>query len=417
MKPLAKLLLTVMAIVLLAVATPLPAQAAPTVTIYDQDESGWKAAVVNWETETFDDSSLNPGLGVTATWLNAGVIDGQWYDRLIVQGAYDNETGQWGPTTTTWTFAEPIRAFGGVWNPGGPGGPGAAIKVSIAGSWISVGVIPNNYVGAFWGFVSDVSFTQVLLEPHSSSTGWCETYTLDDMVYSGASICFEPPFLIATTSGFRGPIAKNARQAAAIGFSGYKDRVANPTTGNLGYTIFTWGGYTGSFNVFVPGGKNPNQVVEAEAVLGVEFVPTFTGTATVSASFTLDGEGVGCAGGTSLDYVAMFLPFSIPFIGPSKTLLPTMAEATNQAFVRIDDSVAHVSVGKVAVASELFFPGKMEVDYSGKNVVVSLSVAVVDGVPIRIEAGLVSELKSWGNASMVVNLENSRLDYICVTKD
>lgn len=184
MKHILPVLLVTAMVMSLTVGTAAPVQAAPTVTVYDQDESGWKAAVVNWETEDFDDATLNPGLSVTATWLNAGISNGEWHDRLVAAGEYDPYTGQWGPTTTTWTFTEPIYAFGGIWDPGVPGGPGTSIKVSIGGSWIFVGVIPGDYMNEFWGFVSDVPFTQVLLEPYSSLTGWCETYDLDNMVYS-----------------------------------------------------------------------------------------------------------------------------------------------------------------------------------------------------------------------------------------
>ncbi|UCD52037.1 MAG: hypothetical protein JSW27_05240, partial [Phycisphaerales bacterium] len=73
--------------------------------------------------------------------------------------------------------------FGGTWNPGQPGGPGSNIEVLINGSWVSVGVIPRNYVNVFWGFVSDVPFAKVRLQAYNSQ-GWCETYELDDMVYT-----------------------------------------------------------------------------------------------------------------------------------------------------------------------------------------------------------------------------------------
>ena len=184
MKYLVQILLVLVITISPAIAEPVAVQASPTITVYDQDELGWKAVVVNWETESFDDATLNPGLSVTATWLDARISDGEWHDRLVAAGEYDGSTGQWGPTTTTWTFAEPIRAFGGIWDPGVPGGPGTSIKVSISGSWVFVGVIPRDYVNKFWGFISDVPFTQILLEPYSSLTGWCETYDLDNMVYS-----------------------------------------------------------------------------------------------------------------------------------------------------------------------------------------------------------------------------------------
>jgi len=167
------------------------------ITVFDQDRPGWESAVGVYEEECFTDTTLNPGVSVISEY--PGYIDtakGMWWDRLVCPAD--------GLTTTTWQFDPPIVAFGGNWDPGIPGGPGARIAVAIDGSWVSVGEIPETYTGQFWGFVSTEPFSVVRLSPGSNCNGaWCETYELDNMVYkpyvgsfwvrvtseTGASIC------------------------------------------------------------------------------------------------------------------------------------------------------------------------------------------------------------------------------------
>ena len=146
------------------------------ITLFDQDRSGWESAVGVYEEEFFEDATLNPGLSVDSDYPGSvDTIKQVWWDRLFCSPA----------TTTTWQFDTPLIGFGGYWNPGVPGGPGARIAVAINGSWVDVGEIPEAYTGEFWGFVSTEPFSQVLLEPGSACNGaWCETYELDNMVYS-----------------------------------------------------------------------------------------------------------------------------------------------------------------------------------------------------------------------------------------
>jgi hypothetical protein len=175
-----KLLGIALALVLMAVV-PSPAMAAT--TVYDDDQAGWEAAVGSWETEDFEDSVVGPGISVTST---NGIVYSQatnklWYDSLT----YDEEPTAW----TTFTFDDPIYAFGGTWDLGSQygdpdvGGPGSNIEVLMDGSWVSVGVIDREYIDVFWGFVSTTPFTQVRLQGYNDE-GWTERYTLDDMVYS-----------------------------------------------------------------------------------------------------------------------------------------------------------------------------------------------------------------------------------------
>lgn len=129
--------------------------------------------------EDFDDGVLDPGISVVT---NNGVIqagsgvlgpDKVWWDRVIP-----------GSATTTWSFATPLVGFGAYWDLSGPGGPGTSIRMYLNG--VLVGQeINRNTGGTFWG-VTNGPFDTILLTS-GSTTGWCETYEMDNMVYSFAN--------------------------------------------------------------------------------------------------------------------------------------------------------------------------------------------------------------------------------------
>lgn len=178
-----KLIAIVLAVMLLTMGAGV-ALANPAVTVYANDRPGWESAVCGvYEEEFFTDATLNPGVSVVSTvgyvhsagyWWDR-VDDGDWYGDGIVRD-------------TTWSFAAPIMAWGGTFDAAGPGGPGSSIKVElIDGTPVDVGIIPNTTAGTFWGFVSDQPFVKVHLKDAALIAGACETYTMDDMVYS-----FEP---------------------------------------------------------------------------------------------------------------------------------------------------------------------------------------------------------------------------------
>ncbi len=163
----------------------------PVITLYPDDRLGWEGAVGTYEEECFTDATLNPRVSVVSEY--PGYIDttkGVWWDRLVCPA--------YGKTTTTWHFSTPIIAFGGDWDPGIPGGPGANIALAINGGWVLIGEIPATYTGQFWGFVSSEPFHAVRLSPGSRcDIAWCETYELDNMVYAFQS----PVKIIAPSEG------------------------------------------------------------------------------------------------------------------------------------------------------------------------------------------------------------------------
>lgn len=168
-----KKIITIGLALVLALALAAPALGAATVYT---DKSAWEAAVGTWATEDFFDATLNPEISVVSD--NGYVIGGLWWDRV--------DDGDWGDYgETTWTFDPPIFAWGGTFDALNPGGPGSSINVTyIDGASVFVGTIPNSINATFWGFVSDEPFTQVHLVDAELEDGACETYEMDDMVYS-----------------------------------------------------------------------------------------------------------------------------------------------------------------------------------------------------------------------------------------
>jgi hypothetical protein len=178
-----KLLVIGLVLVLTAAVPTLVTAATP--TIYVNDQAAWQAAVGSWATEDFEDGIVGPGIGVVST---NGYVYTQssgnklWYDSLT----YDEGPTAW----TTWTFDNPIIAFGGTWDLGSEGGdpnvggPGSNIWVrGMDGTWQDIGEIDNSLIGVFWGFVWNTPFNGVRLQA-SNDEGWTERYTLDNMVYT-----------------------------------------------------------------------------------------------------------------------------------------------------------------------------------------------------------------------------------------
>jgi len=168
-----KKLITICSIILFVVGT------ASAATVYT-NRTNWESAVCGYEEEFFTDATLNPGVSVVSTvgYVHAA---GYWWDRVDDGDWY----GDGKVRDTTWSFAIPMAAWGGTFDAAGPGGPGSSIVVELVdGTPVYVGTIPNTIAGTFWGFVSDTPFVKVHLKDAALIVGACETYHMDNMVYS-----------------------------------------------------------------------------------------------------------------------------------------------------------------------------------------------------------------------------------------
>jgi hypothetical protein len=171
-------LLAAAAVALLGIASP--SWAAPVVTSYYFNEAGWTAAAGPVVLEDFSDAALTAPLQ-SIVGGSVDISGGQLTDTLN-DGA--------GNTSTTFNFASPIRAFGGIFDvsPEGFGG-GIRFYVDFAsgGSQFVDPVFPivSTAGAGFWGFVSDTDIVRVRLAQNDVSLGGNgETYALDDLRYS-----------------------------------------------------------------------------------------------------------------------------------------------------------------------------------------------------------------------------------------
>ncbi|MEQ9486286.1 PEP-CTERM sorting domain-containing protein [Coleofasciculus sp. F4-SAH-05] len=166
----------------LSVLVLAPKADATNITVFTDKQAWIDALDEPWfETEDFEDQTLNPGVSVIST---VGKIQGGVWSDLINDSPLQ---------TTTWKFEQPeiwdgINAWGGIWDLAGPGGRGSNIAATVTllmdGQQLIDKEIPNTLQGDFWGFVSDTPFDQVILTEGNLGGGHQETYTFDDMVYA-----------------------------------------------------------------------------------------------------------------------------------------------------------------------------------------------------------------------------------------
>ena len=137
--------------------------------------SDWEAAV----DFTFDEEDFSDGIwqGVTATasgggHFGFGVSGGNFNDRLTTTNS------------TEFVFDVPINAFGANWDLS-PGGSGLGIAIEVEGVFVVL-EIPNSFTGEFFGFISDVTFTSLILTAGTQG-GFAETFDLDNVVITDST--------------------------------------------------------------------------------------------------------------------------------------------------------------------------------------------------------------------------------------
>lgn len=138
------------------------------------DESAWQAAVGSFETEDFEDLTLQSPLSTISSDgnISGGLFNDQVNDGpVLISTSFNFDPGVWG--------------VGGTWDLS-PGGAGTGISVTTTAGTFFIGeIVPNT--NGFWGFVIDETIESMNLSEGSCINNDCtqpgavETYTLDNL--------------------------------------------------------------------------------------------------------------------------------------------------------------------------------------------------------------------------------------------
>lgn len=161
-----KKILCALAASVATVAAAIPAQAAVTV-FSDQGAFDPENDDI---VEDFNDTTLVPGLTISSTVGSIG--SGRFNDRTVL-----------GSATTTFTFAQPVISFGGIFDLS-PGGLGQGLRFFIDGVAVA-SAVPLTSAIQFYGVKSSTAFSSLRIE---SDSGCCaETYNLDNARFALAT--------------------------------------------------------------------------------------------------------------------------------------------------------------------------------------------------------------------------------------
>lgn len=143
---------------------------AAVIQVFSNNLAGWQAAAGNPVIlEDFADGTLVQGFAITG---GNGNIGGGTYNDVVVGG-----------DTATFSFNPSITAFGGNWDLS-PGGAGIGIALEVffqgGGSQLVGTEIPDSFTGQFFGIVSDMAISSVVVRGGTQGGGQ-ETFSLDNV--------------------------------------------------------------------------------------------------------------------------------------------------------------------------------------------------------------------------------------------
>ncbi|MFC6669437.1 PEP-CTERM sorting domain-containing protein [Marinobacterium aestuariivivens] len=144
----------------------------------------WEAAVGAYMEEDFaggdsDDFSV--------------AIAGGGHNRFSINGTLKDRLSPGSGSVTTIAFDFEIFAFGANWDLS-PREAGRGIRLYAGGLLVPIEV-PTTHTGEFFGFISDVGFTQLVLDAGTQG-GAPDRYTADDFVYSAFSSPIAEPVAV-----------------------------------------------------------------------------------------------------------------------------------------------------------------------------------------------------------------------------
>lgn len=163
--------LTIVAITLVAIT---PSAQANNVTVY-LDEADWLAAAGAVTLEDFNDDTF--AMTITTDVGSRNAADNRWQDTVT-----DTQT-------TTFDFAQSIRAFAGTWFLTSLNGEeaGIALNYTIIQNGFAIDAsleLPAHLDNQFYGFITDFDIDALQLTAGTQTPASADTFALDNVMFS-----------------------------------------------------------------------------------------------------------------------------------------------------------------------------------------------------------------------------------------
>lgn len=253
----------------------------------------------------------------------------------------------------------------------------------------------------------------------------CSQPVAADWIVVNQEIILTAPFTSSQVVSQTDPLQKNTRAAALHGLNKILQTQQDLNTGNLGYSVFAWGGLLGGFNSFVPAQANrPTEHAYIQSLMGSDFTVPSTGTYLIRAEIELHGEGHASAGPGATDFLLQFVPGElgkiVDILGIIKVtnpanLFPSAVHGDNALILKVQSAETRNGNDFHDVSADAILLDQFDTTFSG-TVVVETTVQLNQGDVVLVKAGLETDIKCWGNAGAVIKPLDSRLARITITK-
>lgn len=241
-----------------------------------------------------------------------------------------------------------------------------------------------------------------------------------NIVRSDETVVFTAPFSEHVSSYTHTPVSSDEQQTVCAGLSGFPKTQTDTNTGLIGYSGFAWGGLCSHYNFF--GDNPPSQQANAESLLGDTFTAARSGRYRISADMELHGNGSATAGAGAVDIAQALIPgkigkavgiATIPDLANPANLFPSVASARNTLALRAGPTNRSSQAGFKNLAVDSLLVKEQEEVFTGTQTI-TMTIDLKADQEAIVLSGLITQLKAWGNATVVVKPLESKLTRISV---
>ena len=179
---------------------------------------------------------------------------------------------------------------------------------------------------------------------------------------------------------------------------------ANEFDGSFSMLGFVWGGLLGGYK-----DKNsPSQQAEFRSGQGITYIPAFSGNIKIEANINLNGSD-GASAGPNIAALLTIIPKLGSLLDLPSKLRPGTGTLESEYYIAVtttERTVPQENLFRDArVTSFPTFPHDDEKEYADESLKVEATIYVKKDIPLKIAAGVLSELKGWGNGGAAVNYQ------------